>query len=149
MSTVDWILVADRSRARLLHAVPDAKPPFVTLSSFVHADSRLSRQDRESDAPGRLEMFTGAHTSVEPRIDEAHATAQKFARELIDYLEPACRDNRFDRLFVVAPPLFLGVLRDAWTPRLKRAVAGEFDKDLAAYPDADLHRRLTELLASA
>lgn len=145
---VVWILVADRSRARVLHALPDRQAPFPTLVSFVHEEGRLQRQEMESDSPGRTYRPGGARSAVEPHEDPEHHEAHKFATQLCDYLDRACLENRFDRLSVIAPPGFLGILRDQWTSRLKSCITQELDKELAGLDDAQLQSRLAEMFTA-
>lgn len=146
---VDWILVADRGRARVLHAIPDAKV-FPTLETFVHPEADLKRSELESDVPSRDRQMAGVPGSpVEPRTDHKHLTAERFAHELTEHLEKARQDGRFDRLFVVAPPLFLGELRKSWKHPLAAMVAGEVDKDLSGLSDHDLMEHLRTAVASA
>lgn len=52
MSSVDWILVADRSRAVVLHVLPNQMKPFPTLLTLVHPQSRLRGRQVDSDASG-------------------------------------------------------------------------------------------------
>ena len=55
--------------------------------------------------------------------------------------------NRFDRLILVAPPAFLGDLRDAVPKDLRDKVADEIASDLTNMPQQELHMRLEEILA--
>lgn len=145
---VDWILVADRGRARVLHAIPDAKV-FPTLMTFVHPESDLTRQELESDDPGRMALEGSARSTFEPRTDHKHLTAERFAHELTEHLEQARQEGRFDRLFVVAPPLFLGELRKSWKHPLAATVAGEVHKELSGLSDHELMEHLRTVVAGA
>lgn len=145
---VVWILVADRSRARILHAIRDRKGPFSTLASFVHEEGRLQRHEMESDSPGQAYRAGGARSVVEPHEDPEHRHARVFAAELTDHLDRAGQENRFDQLVVIAPPGFLGVLREQWTARIKSRITQEFDKELAGLNDAQLQSRLAEMLTT-
>jgi protein required for attachment to host cells len=65
-----------------------------------------------------------------PRRHEAALFAQKIA----DRLERARRDDEFDRLVVMAPPAFLGLLRQALSQSLRASVAAEVNKSLVQRP---------------
>lgn len=145
---VDWVLVADRSRACLFHALPDGLRPWPTVASFVHEQGRLSDRDLQSDAPGRLARFGGASSGVESQEDRAHVEARRFATQLVDYLDHARHSRRFDRLVLVAPPKFLGVLREASPAPLRALTALEVNQDLMALTEAELQQRLPTIVSS-
>ena len=149
MPTIDWVLVADRSRARLLHVLPNGTRPWPTLASFIHAAAKLSRQDRETDVPGRMQLPGGARSAVEPHEDPEHSEARRFASQLAAHLDRARQEARFDRLIVVAAPMFLGVLRESWPSPLRARIAFEVDRNLAGLSDPVLQTRLSDLLAAA
>jgi protein required for attachment to host cells len=145
--TNTWILVADRSRAKIFHAVPETHPPYMILAEFEHPESRQKAQEAESDSPGRVQLRGASRSAVEPHTDRAHLTAQHLASELIDCLKSACQERRFEKLVVVAPPLFLGTLRAMYTPQLQQKILLEVSKDLVGLKDADLQLRLADLLS--
>ncbi len=145
--SVDWVLVADSSRARILHLWQWEPPVLVTLTTLVHPESRESRQERESAEPGRLQMPGGARTAVEPHTDPQQLLEGRFAAEVADHLERARQEHRFDRLIVFAPPHFLGVLRKAWSPLLQQRIIREVDKDFASLTESQLTERLTPHIA--
>uniref|UniRef100_A0A7C4LJW9 Host attachment protein n=1 Tax=Schlesneria paludicola TaxID=360056 RepID=A0A7C4LJW9_9PLAN len=146
MATVDWVLVADRSRARLLHALPGGKKPWPILASFIHVEGRQSPQELQSDAPGRIFLPGGARTAAEPHEDRVHVEARRFATHLAGILDRDRQERRFDRLFVIAAPTFLGVLREVWPVTLRRTVAGEVDLDLMNLEENELQARLMQIV---
>jgi len=148
MLTVDWILIADRSRAILFHALPHGLRPYPALASFVHAEGRMSPQERDSDVSGRIQHPGGARSTIEPHEDRKHVEARKFARQLVETLGRDRQNGRFDRLVVAAPPAFLGVLRETWTPLLRERIAAEVAEDLLPLPEKELQTRLSGLVAS-
>ncbi len=87
-------------------------------------------------------------SALEPHEDTNHVDARRFASELVTYLEQHRQAHRFDRLFVIAPPKFLGVLRDSWTPSLKRLIQDEVDLELTTLTDAELQQRLEKVVAA-
>jgi protein required for attachment to host cells len=148
MPSVDWVLVADRSRASLLHALPNGLRPWPTLAGFVHEEARLTPQERDTAAPGRVMHPGGARSAVEPHEDRSHVEARRFAAQITEHLDRERLNRRFDRLVVVAPPMFLGVLREASSAPLRAMTAIEFDRDLIPLPEAELQQRLFTIVAS-
>lgn len=54
-----------------------------------------------------------------------------FARRIAGYLDKARHRQRYDRLLLVAPPRFLGQMRDALGEEVARLVADDLDRDLS------------------
>lgn len=141
-----WFVVADEGRALLL----EQAEPGAALEKVAELEDELAHargQDLRNDAKGRFygkgERFM-AHTT-EPHTDPKRKEAQKFARQVADYLEQAQNQRRFDRLFLVAAPTFLGLLRAELAPNVRKAVAGELDHDLAHLNLPELTQRLAAL----
>ena len=146
MSTVDWILIADRSRAMILHALPDGMRPFPTLSSHIHAEGRLRPQDRDSDVSGRLQHPGGARSTVESHEDRWHVEARRFAKELVKVLELEHQNRRFERLVVIAPAPFLGVLREEWSPTLRACIFKEQVENMLTLSESVRQERLASMM---
>lgn len=167
--TTTWILVADRAHARVLvpeeagaeslrqhvefagragYLAPDVQEPepLKEQSDFIHPESQLSQQDTETDRPGRFKEKGSALHSGDAEKDFKHQTAEHFARELVDYLEKARQKNQFDRLILIAAPLFLGVLRTTLTAPLRQLVAMELDKDYTKLKPEEIRKHLPEQL---
>lgn len=113
--------------------------------------AHLHDRDFKSDRPGRVfdhAPLTGgrrgatAHHGTggerRPRKHEAVLFAQKIATEL----EQARRNDRFDRLILMAEPGFLGVLRKALPASLDSVVIAEVAKDLARQPESAVRAHL-------
>lgn len=148
MATNSWILLADRTQAKVLHVLEGGRGPFPQLACFEHEEGRQRLHERDSDKPGRVVHPEGGLSAVEPHEDREHVEAKRFAAQLVDHLEQNRQEGRFSQLFVVAPPKFLGVLRDAWTPSLRKLVTLESHHDLMTLPGAELQRRLEELISA-
>ncbi|MFO0918784.1 MAG: host attachment protein [Planctomycetaceae bacterium] len=147
--SITWILIADRTKAKLLHVLPHGQGPFPELASLIHEAGRLQARERDSSEPGRVIHPAGYASAVEPHEDRDHVESKRFAAEIVHHLDHCRQESRFDQLIVVAPPKFLGVLRDAWTPLLRRMVQLEVHQDLMTISATDLQRRLEELVAGS
>jgi len=55
--------------------------------------------------------------------------------------------NEFQRLVLVAPPRFLGLLRSSLDTPTQQLVVGSLDKDLAKVKEADLIGHVGEVIA--
>jgi protein required for attachment to host cells len=140
-----WILAADKSRAKLF-STKSSSSALDDVDSFVHAASRLHDRDLTSDLPGRaFDSIGGGRHAMEQRVDPKDEQAIRFAEQLAAYLEEGRVNHRYDRLYVAAPPDFLGVLRDHYG-QIAPLVAGEIDKHLTQCTPAELRTHLPEHL---
>ena len=135
---VTWVLVADSSRARIFSK--NGREALCEETGFIHPESRLHAQNLTSDLPGSASGHIGGERhGVSPA-----ATSQKqnefkvFSKQVVDHLESARADGRFHRLLVVAPPAFLGLLRDQFSRSLSGLVSHEINKNLVQLSPGDL-----------
>lgn len=147
MTTETWVLVADAAGARVLRALA-GKPAFELVSEETHEEGRAKPGELVSDRPGRSldSTHAGGRHAMEPDTDLRRAELQRFVRRLAAMLDTAAGAGRFDELVLVAPPRFLGELRAALPERAAGRVRREIDKDLAHLGEAELQRRLADLL---
>jgi len=137
---ISWIVIADGAHADFL-TTNDGKH-----FEIVDSMSSESAHDRGADRPGRIhERAAVARHAVEPRHDPHELARREFARSVVDRLVLAERDNRFDRLVLVAPSHQLGLLRQELDAPLRAKVTVELPKDLVKLPTAELHARLSAL----
>ena len=88
----------------------------------------------------------GRHAKQNP-TDLHRQRKREFAKTVIAELRRAMLSNRFDRPILVAPPAFLGDLRDALSKDLRNKVADEIASDLTNMPKQELPMRLAAMLA--
>jgi protein required for attachment to host cells len=108
---VIWIVVADRSRARVISANWPEPAEWEEVLDLVHAEGALKASEVNSDRQGTFGEAAGRHHVGEPRTDFKHQTAERFADEIVEHLEKGRLENKFGKIGLVCPPLFLGVLR--------------------------------------
>lgn len=138
-----WVLVADAARARGF-AAKTAIGTLTELGEAVHPSSQLRNREIDADAPGRgaAPRGEGRHAVAQHHVDPHEEEARRFARELADELDRARKEGRFDRLVLVAPPAFLGALREAFPEPLKRTVANEIQKELTRSKPDEIREKL-------
>jgi len=140
-----WMLVANRSRARLLEVQPGSDTP-LEIADFANPEGRAHGRDVRTDADGRL-YGKGEHTQGHAAAKEPGLLGhevERFADELRDYLDHARGAQRFGQLWVAAAPAFLGVLRNKMTHSVRAAVEFEIDKDVSAEAPRDIYRQLRD-----
>lgn len=143
-----WILVAHEAGARVFENQGPGKG-LDLLEELEHALGRARDRDIVSDRPGRSfrknsgDPRRAAMSRGEGPHDRAVAN---FARELAHKLQHARVQNRYQRLVLVAPPRFLGLLRSSLDGPTTHLVVGSLHKDLAATKEAELIEHLHEVV---
>ncbi len=140
--TTAWVLVANSSRAQLF-SLPKPRVGLQLLQTFDNADSRLHERELTSDLPGRAFDSHGMGRHVmEQAVEPKRQAAIAFAKQIVDHLETGRKNGKFSRLYVMAAPGFLGLLRKAYTPALAAMLAAEIDKDLTQLPPEEIRSHL-------
>ncbi len=145
--TTTWILVAERSRARIF-TLQNRVAPLQELESLVHPQSRLKESELVSDHAGKLSDKGQPGTHAAPSATSAkEKEAELFARQLCQRLEQGRAQQQLERLVVIAAPDFLGLLRQQMGAALRALVVAELDKNLATASAEQIRSHLPEHLA--
>jgi len=137
-----WFLVADSSRARL-YEVEKRNAPFVEVEAFEHPEGRLHEGDLVSDRPGSDGGSLGQGRRVlDDKVSAREQEDIRFATQLAERLEAARKAGDLDRLVLVAPPAFLGLLRDKLGKEVMARVSNQVDKNLVQQPPEVLREYL-------
>lgn len=144
-----WILIAHDAGARIFENQGPGKG-LDAIEEIEHPEGRELPQSLVSDRPGR----SFRKNSGDPRRaamsrsegPREHVVAA-FAKALADKLRQGRVQNQFERLVLVAPPRFLGLLRSSLDGPTSQLVVGSLDKDLANSKDSELVEQLGEVIA--
>jgi protein required for attachment to host cells len=127
-----WIVVADSSRARLFE-VADKEKHLREIEDMVNPEGRATNRELESDAAGRYhgggERMQGG--SAGTTINAVDHQTEWFAKSVCEYLDKARAERRYDRLYIVAAPKFLGLLRENLTKEARNMVSEELSKEVS------------------
>lgn len=140
-----WILVADAARARILTG--DGRMTNLTeVEDLLNPEARGTDRDIETDAKGRYfghgERQQGH--SAEPRTDPIQHEIELFAKRVAERLDAARKTRAYERLYLVAAPKFLGLVRDNLTRETAHLVAGSLSKDVSQLSGHALEKYLQE-----
>jgi protein required for attachment to host cells len=136
-----WIVVADSSRARILSAQSRIQP-LNDVESLAHPEGRMKAQDLSSDRPGRtFDSHGEGRHGMEPP-DVHHHEQEVFAKEIAEYLEKGRHAGKFAKLALVAPPAFLGVLRQKMNGQLGKLVTHTVQKNLLEQDNETIRAQL-------
>lgn len=141
-----WVVVASAARVRLFE-VAGLHETWKEIADLLNAEDRLSRQDFTTDKPGRvINTARGQRHTMEPTVDPKERAAAQFAQDVARRLEAGLYEKQCERLIVVAPPRFLGLLREKMSDALLAAVQHEVHKDLTREDAVSLQAHVAELL---
>ncbi len=140
------IVVAHDAGARVFeHRGP--RQDLIALEQIEFESGR--RQDREiaSDRPGRSHggMGKGGHAYQSNHGPKDHAT-DGFAKQLATSLQHALHEHAYQELVLIAPPRFLGKLRDSLSAGVAGCVVASIDKDLPRASEQELGEYLKPYL---
>lgn len=139
-----YIVVADAARARIF--TRDA----LTLEekeSLVHAEGRLHEGDLITDGRGadvHESMSTTSRSSGEEGSASQHEN-ELFAKEVAQRLYSARTGNQISKLVLVAPPKFLGLLREKIDATTQKLIIHTLSKDLTKAKLANIQEAVSDL----
>lgn len=108
---------------------------------MINDAARQRTQDTESDRLDPRSASDSRHSVGMPRPTSLYEPAQtpdqhqaeKFARDIADFLLQGYQEGRFTQLSLVVSPHFLGMLRKLLDPRLESVVSLEINKDYTQF----------------
>lgn len=139
--TTTRVIVAHDAGARAFEQRGTGKA-LVPLREVEFEDGRRHAGDLEEGGRGFDRAGNGRHAYEAHQDTRQHAVAH-FAKVLADDLARDFHLGEFQQLVLVAPPRFLGVLREALDTKLTRALIGTLSKDLPHCSARDLPAHLT------
>jgi len=131
-----WILVGDASRARILSFDKD-DGPWLVVEQVEHPLGRARTSDLVSDRAGRQRE---AGPPASQQTDPAEQESYRFAEQLCHILQKGSDEHRFGRLVLVAPPRFLGYIREVLHEPVAKRVVASLDKDYTHHDEKELRR---------
>lgn len=140
-----WILVADAARARLF-CVDRPRGPLEELADFANPAERLPEHELGADDPGRVRGPGGTQHAYGRDEGLRMQEERRFAQDLAKHLRAAREQGRFRRLYLVAAPQMLGILREVLDEHTSALVVASFDKDLVRHAVEDIRGHLPERL---
>jgi protein required for attachment to host cells len=138
-----WLLVADAAQARVYSSRPHLKS--LRLERQIsNPRGRARPQEIMADQPGRYAKGgkNGIGSAMEPRTNPHEVEEKRFALELAELFQTGLDQKAYDGLALVAPPEFLGLLKNSLSPRVQQRVVSCVGKDLTKVGIRDLPRRL-------
>jgi protein required for attachment to host cells len=146
MTAMNWVLIADGARARILGAEWHGRDLRVHELQSFQGDHRPNRELMD-DKPSRVYESVGAtRHAVEPKSDPHRQLKQKFAAVLSRALAASLEKKMFESLIIVAPAVTMGDLRSVLTDPVKDKVIAEVVLDLTKVPDSEVARNIEDVV---
>ena len=158
-----WILSANTGRARFF-SESDPAQPLQEIEDMINDAVRLRESETERDKKGVTAAGSSGHNiggtqgvgfahngkvgapnkQYEPPHTPAELEAQKFAKDISQYLLDAHRQGRFQQLVISASPQFLGSLRSFLDPHIKPLITLTVNKDYTHFNAQQLREHIHE-----
>jgi protein required for attachment to host cells len=140
------VVAADSARARVFRAgTPDA--PLEEVDALVNPQARLHEHDIVEDSAGRRGTRpTQAKRSALGGETAKRHRAEEFAAAVCEHATQQLRAARADRLYLVAEPEFLGLLRRTLDRSVLRQLAGSVPKSVTSKPPSRIRAALPSRL---
>jgi protein required for attachment to host cells len=138
----EWVVVCDGAKALILENIGDTKFPNLKTVEVFEQKSQATHE-LGSDKPGRSYSSMGHGRSSVEQTDWHDQAETAFLLQLIKHLDAAIAAGKTKSLIIAAPPRALGVLRPAYTHRLREAISAEVDKDFVKLPVHQIEKQLT------
>jgi protein required for attachment to host cells len=137
-----WVIVAERSRARIF-AFRGATLPMEEIEDLVNPEARAPEHELASDRPGRtVDSSARRRHAKQPQVSPREQVALSFAREIADHVERGRKHGRFERLVIIAAPGVLGLLRSSLTEAARRMIWKEVRKNLVRADEKSIREQL-------
>jgi len=124
-----WIITANRTIARVFRAENTHK--LVEIKMLEHSEGNKHARDLYSDRQGRSNSRHGyGINTMEAKTPFEVKEAILFATEIAHMLDEGHKSGSFERLYLIANPPFVGILRDALSHAVAHLIQSEIHKDL-------------------
>jgi protein required for attachment to host cells len=116
------------------------------LSEIDFEDGRRHSGELDADRPGRSVDRSGQGHAYEAHLDTRQHAVSQFAKELAHDLAREFHLGAFRELVIIAPPRFLGMLRDSLDTKLRRALIATLAKDLPRANEEEIRTHLAAVM---
>mgnify|MGYP001813280172 FL=1 len=129
------VIVADAARARIF-ASQNLIKHLTEQQDFIHSEAHLANHDLVGDAAGKSRNPHAG--SLDSATSPKEHEAKVFARLLAKHLKDLHNQQNFEKLILIAPPKFLGLLRKELPKPLDQLVERTIPKDLTTASAAEI-----------
>jgi len=127
------------------HAKSAHAETFKPIIELTHPDSRLKISELMEDRAGKPGT-NGIHGKYESHDDPHETELKHFAKEIATVLERAREEGKYERLIIVAPPHFHGILKQHLSKNVEALVAEHIQKDYASLHTKELNVAIKKIV---
>jgi protein required for attachment to host cells len=138
----DWVVVCDGRKSIILENRGDDVFPNLRMKETTEHKSPATHT-QGTDAPGRSFASRGGVRSAVEQTDWHDEDERAFLVKLAQRIDAAVTAGEVKRLFIVAPPRALGMIRQHYSPATRKAVVAEVDKDLTKTPIHEIEKHFS------
>jgi protein required for attachment to host cells len=140
-----WVLICDAAKARIFEIRHD-DPTWHVVDLVLHEQSRSKAGELKGGRSGSRssEGRSVHHNALAPASSPKDVEKDGFAHTLAGTLDQALRSARFRKWVMVAPPHFLGLMRNELTSELEKHLMTTVDKDFNDLAVHELSERLRD-----
>lgn len=139
-----WVVAADGRSARIFEG--GRTGALKEIETLVDMEAGLPERELTTDAPGRATATGGRRQAFEARNSKKETARERLAATVVEHLAAGRNQHRFQRLYVVAEPTMLGLLRDEMAREPGIEVTADLPLDVIQDSAADLRARLPDRL---
>lgn len=133
-----WILVANACQARI-YCRNGIKQELALVTEMRHPESRMKNSELVSDRAGAMPgTGSGQGASRVSQSDPKQNEALHFAQELAQTLNQGRCSQQFERIILVAPPTFMGLLGEKIDAQTAKFVTDKLGKDYTQSTEKEL-----------
>lgn len=142
-----WVLVADAARARIFSSTKAGKP-WKLVEECEHHQSRMKNRELDPKEQGRQRQSAGMgyRPRMEPRTAPQQVEKNHFAQELAGKLSQAVVQGDCSSLVLVAPPHFLGQLKNTLSDQAAKSISATVAKNYTGSDARELASRLDDVV---
>jgi protein required for attachment to host cells len=130
MNKESWLLVANGSQATIYKYIAHGAS-LQEIVGVANGARRLKDEDLVTDRPGTIAPGGGMHgqSSLTQEVSPTDKAKQDFAKDVVDQLEDARRQDKLHAVDIIAAPEMLGLMRDSMNSNLLKLIDKTVSKD--------------------
>ena len=132
-----WILVANASQAKI-YLRNGIKQTLELVKELIHPESRMKNAELVTDRAGFMQGTGNGHGSKQPQTEPKQNEALHFAQELAQELNQGRCSQQFERIILIAPPAFMGLLGEKIDIQTAKLVSNKVGKDYTQSDEKEL-----------
>ncbi|MDA8059618.1 MAG: host attachment protein [Leptospirillum sp.] len=145
--SITWIVSANRTLASIYQSNGIGQK-WTLLKSIDHPEGKLKNSEMTSDVGGRNNTAAGqgSRPAVLWSTSPHEADANLFARIIGKELAEGRTHQRYDRFVLVAPPEFLGKLRESLDARVHEKILETIAKDYSGLSMEEIREKVNGIV---